>query len=186
MSTPELNLASMSLLTLEKLIQNAQQEIIKKQEEVTSKYGDWFCGIIGKEIIFKLPEVKAEALKLHEDRKYPSNKTKPSMLGSYSAVRGMLSYDRPFIAIKIEAKDVINKKLIGVFVEVIFTRFTEKSTGNYVTALCNAAEDGTTHASFLYGTGGMSQQQIEAVRDLLLGKTIPAPTSPTLYEIKMV
>jgi hypothetical protein len=46
---------------------------------------------------------------------------------------------------------------------------------NYVTALSNATEDKRRFTSCLYRSGGMTDKQITAVRDLLEGKEIDSP-----------
>lgn len=167
-----------TLADLKQLKQKIKQEEQKRFEAITTIYGTVFSQIIGKETIFNLPEVSDESLKLKGFGKYPMNIVRPHMLGDKSAVRGVMEYERPFIVIKIEVK--YNEQILGIFAEVIFKRYGNIGDGkfgglqenNYVSSLSLTSDEGVQHPSFLYSSGGMSQMEIENVKQLLDGKEI--------------
>ena len=177
---------------------NALRDLIVKEEtdrkkEVRETYGEWFSNIVGVDRIFQLVKVEAKDLNLEAEGKYPQGVVRPSMLKDLSAVRGLTGWKRPFIAIKVEVLEPETKKVVGVFVELIFKRYGLDGDGkpgsifedNYVTALSNSREDGTRIESCLYCAGGMTSKQITAVRELLEGKEIEAVAGPK-YLLRMV
>jgi hypothetical protein len=168
-------ISSMNFSEINELIQKLQHAQVKKKKTIVPNYGEIFCKIIGEETLCNLPEVSAKSLNLQVKNKYPQGIVKPSMLGDTSAVRGILSWERPFIAVKIEAKEVETQKIVGVFVEVIFKRYTDSYPNLYVTALGNTSDEGEKVSSFLYSSGGMNEEQMQAVKDLLDGKEILDP-----------
>lgn len=173
------SIQSMSASDLINLINMAKQEETSRKTKIENNYGALFSKIIGTDKIYQLPEVQAKDLKLEKDPKYPQGVVRPSMLGEHSAVRGIMGSNRPFIAIKIELLNAETKKVYGVVVELIFKRYPIDGDGgkgayyenNYVTALNNASESGESYPSMIYGSGGMSNKQIQVVADILDGKT---------------
>jgi hypothetical protein len=176
---------AMNGLELGALIARLQKVETNRKAEIESAYGTDFCTIVTVEKIYSLPKVEAKTLGLENDSKYPSKVVVPSMLNGPCAVRGIMGSGRPFIAIKIDVLDSKTKEKIDVVVELVFKRYSLKGDGgkgkymenNYVTALTNTSEKGKTLPSFLYGSRGMSKEQMAAVKDLLDGKTITAPQS---------
>jgi hypothetical protein len=166
---------AMNGLELGALIARLQKVETNRKAEIESAYGTDFCTIVTVEKIYSLPKVEAN----------PSKVVVPSMLNGPCAVRGIMGSGRPFIAIKIDVLDSKTKEKIDVVVELVFKRYSLKGDGgkgkymenNYVTALTNTSEKGKTLPSFLYGSRGMSKEQMAAVKDLLDGKTITAPQS---------
>jgi len=157
-------------------------------------YGKWFCDLVGLEQLRALPVVPAKEVNLDADETYPQYWVKPQHLKT-SAVRGIwgIEYPRPFVAVKIELISPATKKVRATVVEVIFKRYSVNRDGakgkmmedNYVTALGNQTDEGEKYGSVLYSSGGMSSEQIQALRDLLAGKEIPAPTDKR-FLIRMV
>jgi hypothetical protein len=178
---------SMDTISLDQLIKESQSELKNRQEAKTkqmlSEYGKIFCDIIGVDTIYSIPVVEAKTLGLLKESKYPQKVVKPSMMGGHSVVRGKTELNRPFIAIKIEMLTPETRKVEAVVVELIFKRYSIDCDGrggglhedNYVTALNNSTNNGEVYPSTLYSTGGMSDSQIQAVKDLLEGKEIKSP-----------
>jgi len=163
-------------------------KVVDKEREIRkqiieSNYGPLFSEIVGPDRIDALPEMMAADLNLKKDSKYCSKVVAPSMLKENSAVRGVLGSGRPFIAIKVEMLDSQTKEVVDTVVELVFKRYPLKGDGgpnrvyenNYVTALINISDKGISYPSTLYGSCGMSNIQIEALRELLDGKEIKAP-----------
>jgi len=161
-------------------------KVFAKHRKSELIYGRQFTKIVGAENIFRLPSVEATELNLHsENDKYYPMCTKPSHMKDKSAVRGINGRDCPFVAIKIEVLDAETRQLVTKVVEVIFKRYGNFGDGgygkwhenNYVTTLYTVTEEGERHCSYLYNNACMSDAQMQAVRDLLEGKEIPAPCS---------
>ncbi len=197
MATAATSMAS-ALRTMNLNELNALRDLIAKEEttrktELVNTYGEWFCNIVGVDRIFQLTQVEAKDLNLTNDGKYPQCVVQPSMLKNHSAVRGMMGSNRPFVAVKIEVLDSETKKVVGVVVELIFKRYNMEGCGRkggarehqYVTALANSREDGTRIDSSLYCAGGMTNQQITAVKNLLEGQEIESVAGPK-YLLRMV
>ncbi|MCE2982067.1 MAG: hypothetical protein LW832_00735 [Parachlamydia sp.] len=180
-----LSLYELSSIDPASLLLMFENEKKLKIEQVKKQYGDYFCSIVKH--IFRLQEVEAEKLNLVNEGKYPSHRVSPAMLGNESAVRGMMGSNRPFLAIKIEVLDATTKLVQKVTTEVIFKRYPLGSWPDredvYVTVLGNQTFDVNGnklegyHHSFLYAGGGMSDEQLRAVQDLLEGKEIVPPLS---------
>lgn len=182
-------------LELDKLNARLQKEknaLKAVKAEIEDAYGTDFCNIVTIKKIYSLAKVEANALGLENDSKYPNNLVTPAMLNGRSAVRGLMGSLRPFIAIKIDVLDSKTREKIDVVVELVFKRYSLKGDGakggymenNYVTAFSITSEKGKSFPSFLYGSGGMSREQMTAVKDLLDRKTIPAPQA-NCYLIRM-
>lgn len=175
---------TMNSQQLQTLLNQAANEMSKREKEIADNYGGFFTSIVGVEQIFRLNVVPADQLNLLGDSKYYAQTVKPSMLKDAPAVRGITSDNRPFIAIQIEMLNPETREVVDKVVELVFKRYSLDFDGkkgalhenNYVTALHNAGENGTFYNSTLYTSGSMSTPQIEAVRDLLEGKEIKAPT----------
>lgn len=167
----------LSLLELEKVQAQIQDKII------THVYGREFSRILSAKTIFSLPVVEAKQLDLDSEDKYYVMQAKPSALGNASAVRGINGRNCPFVAVKIDMLDSNTHELIAQVVEVVFKRYGNDGDGrydgiyenNYVTTLYNTAEDGTRYTSCLYDSGGMKKHEMQALKDLLDGKTITSP-----------
>ena len=54
---------------------------------------------------------------------------------------------------------------------------------NYVAGLCNQGDDQEKYNSFLYVSGGMSEADVRAVKDLLEGKKVSTKRMPKGYYI---
>lgn len=178
---------------LSSLVSVANSEQLKRQEKIKDIYGQWFCNLVGMDRLYNLPEVTASQLTLDIDTKYPQQRVLPSHLNASTAVRGIMGKEsaRPFVAVKIELLDPTTQKVVNVVVEVIFKRYCLHGDGgkgrwmesNYVTALCNTAENAKVYSSMLYSGGGMSSDQVTALGAILEGKTIKAPIGD--YLIRM-
>lgn len=189
-----IDFSSLTICELDDLSKKIEQAKIARQKLVPVNYGAWFCAIIGEQAICNLPEVTAESLGLQNVIKYATDIVKPSMLRLHSAVRGILSWNRPFIAIKIEVKDAHTDEYIGTVVEVIHRRFAPNKDGGpgqlgietFVTGVSNLTDDDKRIHGLLYCAGGMNEQKLIAVRDLLAGKEVLSPVSGGNYKLKMV
>ncbi len=174
---------SMSELELNVLKNHIEKEEAQRKANIEATYGSHFCKIVGIEQIYLLAQVEAKELSLESHSKYPEKVVTPKMLGQHSAVRGITGQQHPFIAIRIDVLDCDTKEKVDEVVELIYTRHSLKGDGgkgrihenNYVTALTNTSANGKTLNSFLYSSGGMSNEQMEAVSDLLSGKQIIPP-----------
>lgn len=163
---------------------NRLAELVEHRK-IELTYGRTFTQIVGAENIFKLPVVDAQELNLRSEDKYYQNTTKPSHMKDKSAVRGTNGRNCPFVAIKIDVLVAETRQLVAKVVEVVFKRYGNSGDGsfgkihenNYVTTLSTVTEEGESHPSYLYSQSGMSESQIQAVRDLLEGKEIGAPCS---------
>jgi hypothetical protein len=177
----------MNGLEISALIDLLQKEETNRKTEIKDAYGPDFCNIVSVEKIYGLAKVEAKTLGLENDSECPDNIVTPAMLNGCCAVRGVMGSLRPFIAIKIDILDSKTKEKIDVVVELVFKRYSLKGDGgkgkymenNYVTALFITSEKGHSFPSFcysdLYCSGGMSEEEMAAVKDLLDGKTITAP-----------
>lgn len=182
LSLQNLGSSSMSSGALREFIREAERQLEERKEVIRDNYGDSFTDIVGAELIDDLPEVPAKQLNLHSgEGKYAPACVKPEDLGEFSAVRGIMGSGRPFVAIRVEIIDKAKQTVIDKTVELIFKRYSLGGDGkrgalcenNFVTALSTLGESGKTHRSYLYSSGGMSEEQMEAVRDLLqTGETI--------------
>lgn len=187
------DLSSLSFQELGALMIKIQEEQNERQKKIPIDYGPWFCKIVGQETICRLPEMDAKSLGLDRDGKYPEGTT-PSMLRTHSAVRGIMSWNRPFIAIKVEVREIDTDKIVGVFVEVIFKRYGLDGEGapgrarenHYVTLFLTHSDDGKKHGTFLYGAGAMKEEGVIAVRDLLEGQEVVSPIYKNSYKLRMV
>jgi hypothetical protein len=182
---------AMNMRELNARLQKEKDAIEAVKEEIKGVYGTDFCKIVTVKKIYFLAKVKANALGLENDDKYPNNVVTPAMLNGRRAVRGVMGSLRPFIAIKIDVLDSKTKEKIDVVVELVFKRYSLKGDGakggymenNYVTALSITSEQGKSWNSFL-SSGEMSHKKMAAVKDLLDGKTIIAPQAKC-YLIRM-
>lgn len=158
-----------------------EEEREKRIRDIEDIYGRLFSNIIGKERLFNIPCLYAEDVHLEKDDKYPSIKLEA--LKEHSAIRGITGSQRPFIAIKVEILNEATHEVEDVYPELICKRYPIDGDGrkggdhedNYITAVSTVSQKGKTYTSKLYSTGGMSEVQMEAVRDLLKGKEIKSP-----------
>ena len=163
----------------------------KQKEQIKKNYGEHFTKIIGAKTIQGLKEIPAEALNLTGIGKYPVRVVTPSMLKNCSAARttifsknneGEFVYPRSAILIKVDLLDPNTLEKVDTVVEVIFKRYWNMN-GNYVTALYNLSELNQSYPSTLYAAGGMTEDNIAAVAQLLEGETIATPY--TTYLVRM-
>lgn len=187
------NLASgsMNSTALRDFIREAERQLKEHEEVIRNTYGDTFTDIVGAELIDDLPEVPAEQLNLHIGNiGCPVARVKPDDLGEFSAVRGIMGGGRPFVAIRVEIIDKAKQTVIDKTVELIFKCYSLDEEGkkgargenDFETAVTNLGESGKQYLPYLCSSGGrgMSEEQMEAVRDLLQkGETI-SPISQRL------
>lgn len=183
-------MTSLSLDDIQKLMTLLPKEEEARRTKINDLFGKVFCQGVGEHNILQLPVVQAEDLNLVKTSKYPECRVTISMLKGKSAVRGLMTMDydeimqRPFLALHVDILTKEGNKLQEV-VELVFKRYPIETDGgkgcmhehNYVTALTNLADDGRGFRSYLYSSGGMTPEQIQAVRDLLEGKEILTPVS---------
>lgn len=158
-----------------------QEEAKKLKTAITNLYGDYFCEIVGLENISRLPEVKAEDVGLHVTGKYPYRQAQPKMLGKESAVRGIMSGDRPFVAIKLQVEDE-ESKVLGIFVEIIF----KSDTGSYHSGSSAIDDYGNTHSELIPSSDGLSDENMKVVKNLLEGKKVCLKANTTTRYLQKV
>lgn len=181
-------LNQMSFLELSQLqekISRAKEDKEKEvEQELVETYGARFTNLIGLENLKKIPIVSAEQVHLDHCDDYPQGRVHPDDLAGKNAARGVDGSGRPFLLLVVCLFDREKNKLAKV-VEVVFRRYNDSLPpyrDNYVTALQNnygTIEEKKCCSSALYSSGGMVDNQLKGVRDLLEGKVIePIGTSP--------
>ena len=187
-------------LTISELQHFIYEASTQKTERTIDLYGSVLTDIIGVEAISKLPEKTPEELNLHtsalrytdkgetfqlsSEGKYPKNQIRPHHL-EQPVVRGVLDSNRPFIALKLEVQRSLPSGLLETskVVELVMKRYSNTGDGkrgrrhenNYVTSLWCTDDTGMSHNSYLYQSGGMSPNELMAVKSLIEGKTVRSP-----------
>ncbi|MCH9609196.1 MAG: hypothetical protein S4CHLAM45_04180 [Chlamydiales bacterium] len=170
-----------------------RQTMAKLSEEIRGKHSTGFITAVGIDRIMMAPIVTAEALGLNTKDRYHEKIVIPDMLGDESVVRGVDGNERPFIAVKVEILDP-KKQKVSEMVEVIYKRYGLNSDGenngihenNYVTALQNKCDDGSTCESvFQLHRGSLTGKQMEKLGQLLKGEKIQCENVEG-YSVKMV
>jgi len=165
---------------LSELITKERKRRIRECERL---FGDIFCKKVDVKLLYKLPKVTARDLSLENDPIIPEEIVKPSMLNGYPAVWGVTRSNRTFLAIKIYLIDKETQKIIGTVVE-LFIQLRAEDHASYITAKKNLSNKKKSFTSCFGKRGSLGDREMEAIKKLLQGKKIEAPTRD--YQIQMV